>query len=171
VDLIEREERRVKINERFSSLRIIKYLFAILSYKQFRTIARKVRKKEGFVGSLYLLALEGRLINFLYRSLFSETIFESFFLIKQGYVTVNKKVITFPNAVINLYDILSFVYILKRRIYLFLAYRLIKEDNVLFSVLGCFFTSFRFLYCYIYKAPLESDFTYRRALDHKTENR
>lgn len=165
VDLIEREERRKKQNDRFASLRIIKHLFAILTYKQFRKIARIVRKKEGPVGNLFVLALEGRLINFLYRSLFTETIFESFFLIKQGYIIVNKKIITYPNYGVKLYEILSILPLLKRRVYIFLLTRIFIESNTLFNTLKFIFISFKFLYSYMYKLPHEKDIPYRSGKD------
>lgn len=171
VDLIERDKPRKRVNERFSSLRIVKYFFAIMSYKQFRLLAKKIRRKEGFVGDLYLLALEGRLINILYRALFVENIFESFFLIKQSYVTVNKKVIKYPNYTINLFDIVSFLPLLKRRVFLFIYCRVCIEKQLLFGLLRFFFTSFIFLYFYLYKMPQDYDFPYRKGTDFKQPNR
>lgn len=171
VDLIEREERRKKQNERFASLRIIKHFFAILTYKQFRKLARIVRKKEGPVGNLFVLALEGRLINFLYRSLFTETIFESFFLIKQGYILVDKHIITYPNYNVNLYEILSVLPLIKRRFYLFLLTRIFIEKNIFFNTLNFIFISFRFLFSYMYKLPNEKDIPYRSGKDYNFGSR
>jgi hypothetical protein len=61
--------------------------------------------------------------------------------------------------------------LLKRRVYLFLAYRILKENNILFNTLGFIFISFRFLYSYIYKPPFTEDFPYRRGLDYSSSFR
>jgi len=87
--------RRKRENYRYIKIRIVKYFFVFLSYKQFRRLAKLAKLKSGLFEHTYLLFLEGRLVNFLYRTGFMETLFQSFYYIKGGFVFINAKSSTF----------------------------------------------------------------------------
>jgi ribosomal protein S4 len=89
IDLLRRKVVRKRLKWRFITLRLVKFYYSLLSYKQFRKLARLAKKKDGLFENNYILALEGRLVNFLYRTCLIESIFKSFFFIKSGFITLN----------------------------------------------------------------------------------
>lgn len=90
IDLVKPRYRYKRWNFRFVTLRLVKFFYSILSYKHFRLMSRLAKKKVGLYEQNYLFFLEGRLINYLYRTGVFDTIFKSFFFIRSGFVTINK---------------------------------------------------------------------------------
>ena len=88
-------KRRKRVNYRYVKIRIVKCFFVFLSYKQFRRLAKLAKLKSGLFEHTYLLFLEGRLVNFLYRTGFMETLFQSFYYIKGGFIFINLESSTF----------------------------------------------------------------------------
>lgn len=89
IDILRRKMVRHKHKWSFITLRLVKFYYSLLSYKQFRNLARLAKKKDGLFENNYVLSLEGRLVNFLYRTSLVDTIFNSIRLIKNGFVTIN----------------------------------------------------------------------------------
>lgn len=103
------------LKKRFASLRLVKLFFLTLTYKQFNKMARRARTKDGFFGDHFLCALEGRLISLLYRTSFVSNMFESLFYIKNSFVTLNRKVVSYTNSVASLFAIISFHPLIKKK--------------------------------------------------------
>jgi ribosomal protein S4 len=91
LDVVAIRERKKRFKKRFTSLRLVKLYYLTLVYKQFKKVARTARKKDGFFEGHYCLALEGRLIAFLYRTGFVASLFESLAYTKNALLTVNHK--------------------------------------------------------------------------------
>lgn len=96
-------------------------------------MARGARKKDGYFEGHYCLALEGRLITFVYRSGFVCTMFEALRAVKRHYVTVNKRLLTYANQKVKLYQLLGIHPSVKKRIYFDLLVRLCINRRSLFN--------------------------------------
>jgi hypothetical protein len=70
LDIIAPRRRFRFLKKRFISLRVVKLFYLTLTYKQFKRLARIASKKDGLFEKQFCLLLEGRLISFLYRTLF-----------------------------------------------------------------------------------------------------
>jgi ribosomal protein S4 len=88
-------KKRKRVSYRYVTIRIVKCFFVFLSYKKFRRLAKLAKLKSGLFEHTYLLFLEGRLVNFLYRTGFMETLFQSFYYIRGGFIFINSKSSTY----------------------------------------------------------------------------
>lgn len=148
-----------RFNKRFVSIRAVRFFYLTLTYRQFNKMADKAQIKDGFFESNFILALEGRLISFLYRTGFVFNMFDSLYLVKNSFVTLNRKVINYPNAVAKPFDILSFHPFIKRKILFDLLCRriIVGSDLRLIRWSKFLFISTFFLFSYIYRGPFETD--------------
>jgi len=80
LNVVETYRRRKRENFRYVRIRIVKFFFVFLSYKQFRRLARQAKLQSGVFEHNYLLFLEGRLVNFLYRTGFMDHYFNLFII-------------------------------------------------------------------------------------------
>jgi hypothetical protein len=64
IDLIEKRVVRKKLKWRFVTLRLTKFYYSLLSYKQFKSLARLAKRKDGLFEHNFVLFSEGRLVNF-----------------------------------------------------------------------------------------------------------
>jgi hypothetical protein len=124
----------------------------LLSFKYFKRLARLAKKKDGLYEHNFVLFLESRLVNFLYRTSLVESIFQALFYVKGGYVTLNRKVCSFPNKRCSLFDFLSFLPIILYDILLVFFFRLTMH-LVLHPPLRYMFISFIFVFGFIFKLP------------------
>jgi len=122
------------------------------------------KKRDGLYENNYVLALEGRLVNFLYRTSLVENIFKSFFYVKSAFVTVNWKVITFSNQKCELFDIVSFLPLVLYDLILYYFYRL-NSRLILHPPLRFFYISFIFFFCFIFRQPFKVDIPNRNVID------
>lgn len=143
IDVIEKRTTFKKWKFRFVTLRLVKYFYSILSYKQFRRISRIAKCKIGLYEENYLLLLEGRLINFLYRTGLVETIFQSYYYIKAGFININSKIKTYPNDRIGIFDIMTFSPLISPFIYCDYFIR-IYQFIILHPPIRCVFVSIFF---------------------------
>lgn len=124
IDLIEPRTFFRKAKQRFVNLRLVKFYYVLLDYHHFKKINRLAKRKDGLHEQHYILALEGRLVNILYRSTFVDNIFRSIYYIKAGFVTVNWRVYTYFNVKIKLFQIISFLPLILYDIICLYFYRL-----------------------------------------------
>jgi len=89
-----------------------------LPYRYFRRISRIAKRKTGLYESNYLFLLEGRLVNFIYRTGIVNTIFKSLYLVKGGFISINNFVKTHTNALVKMFDIVSFSPLIRINLYL-----------------------------------------------------
>jgi len=164
IDVIRRHVRRKRLKWRFVTLRLVRFYYSLLSYKQFRKIGRLAKKKDGLYEHNFILFLEGRLVNFLYRTSLVENIFKSIYYIKGGFITLNKKVCTYFNEPCSLFDILSFLPLVLYDIMLLYIYRL-SMRIILHPPLRYMFISFIFFFSFMFKAPFRKDIPNRKIID------
>ena len=152
IDIIKPKVFKRFLPKRFLSLRLVKYFYLTLRYRQFYTIARKAHKKDGFFEHFYCLGLEGRLITFLYRSCFVTNMFESLNLIRGCFIALNRKVISYVNQTVLLFEILSFHPSIKSKIYveLLLRFFFLIILCLVYLVIFIFLFDFYLLICFNY---------------------
>jgi hypothetical protein len=149
---------------RFVTLRYVKFYYSLFSYKQFKRLGRLAKKKDGLYEHNFILFLEGRLVNFLYRTTLVDNIFKAIRLVKGGYVTINYKVCTFFNKKCELFDILSFLPIMLHEILLVFIFRL-SMRLLLHPPLRFIYVSFIFVFCFMFKFPKRRDIANRKIVD------
>ena len=159
------EKRKKKVTLKFASIRVVKFFYLTLKYKHFKLMARNSRKKDGYFGHHYCLALEGRLLSFVYRTGFVSNLFEALHSVKTGFVSLNNKIITFPNHPTGLFKILSFHPIIKSKIYFDLYTRIIYDRRTIFPPSDFMFISYWFLFAYIHTYPTENNFILPKTID------
>ena len=152
------------INYRYVKIRIVKFFFVFLSYKKFRRIAKIAKQKSGLFEHNYLLLLEGRLVNFLYRVGFMETLYQSLYYIKGGFIFINSKSSTFINQTVKIFDIVTFHPIIYPFIF-FDYYSRLCKNLVLHPPIRCLFVSFFFLFFYFFKQPKKKDYPNKQFVD------
>ena len=119
-------------------------------------MARLAKRIAGLFQTNFLLLLEGRLLHFLYRSGFVDTLFKSCYIIKSGFVSINSKVITFFNSRVKVFDIVSFSPRLMPYIYCDYIMRM-YYFMLLHPPMRCMFVSYIFLFFYFFKNPVKRD--------------
>jgi len=124
---------RRRLKKAFTSLRWTRLFYIVLSYKQFRRMARRAHRKDGFFEGHYCLALEGRVGNFLYRTGFVATLFEALVLVRGACVTIRGRREDFAHAAVGLYKLLRLHAAAKYQVYGALALRLCANAKGLFN--------------------------------------
>jgi ribosomal protein S4 len=164
VDIIQRRVFKKKIKKRFVSLRLVKLFYLTLQYHQFRQLARRTRLLDGCYEHNFFLALEGRLVSFVYRTSFIPNIFQCIQLVRRGGVVVEKSVQNYVNYHVTINRVVRFTSLVKRLIYISLLYRLGRQ-LVLFNPPRYIFVSYYFLYCYMKRPPRRRDLVFPISLD------
>lgn len=96
----------------------------------------------------YILALEGRLVNILYRSTFVDSLFNAIYYVKGGFITLNWKVHTFFNVKVKVLDFVSFLPIILYDIIVFYFYRLAMH-LIIHPPVRFLYISFFFFFFYV----------------------
>lgn len=164
VDIIQRRVFKRKIKRRFVSLRLVKLFYLTMHYRQFRQLARTTRLLDGCFEHNFLLALEGRLISFVYRTSFLPNLFQCIKLVRKGGVMIEKTLYNHVNCRIPINTFVKFTSLAKRLIYISLLYRLGRQ-LVLFNPPRYMFVSYSFLYCYMKRPPRRRDLVFPISLD------
>jgi len=164
LDVIDRPLIRKKLKQRFVSLRLVKLFYINYSYKNFRQLATRMRRKYGMFEWNFLLQLEGRLMSFLYRTSLLSNPFQCMQFIKQGHVLVNLRYVPYVNYRVQVGDFVGFSDLGKKIVYLALLYRL-KYRLTLFNAPGYMFVSYTFMFSYMKRAPLRKQLVFPIAVD------
>lgn len=164
IDTVEKRIFKKKWKRKFLTLRLVKFFYAFLSYKQFRRMARLAKRKSGLFETNYILALEGRIVNFIYRTGIVDTIFHAYYFVKGGFITKNWKIITFPNETVNLFDIVSFLPFIFCDRWADYYFRLF-HFNLVHPPMRCMFVSIIFLFFYFFIPPNRKDIPNRKIID------
>lgn len=104
---MERPQPKSSLKQRFVSLRLVKLFYVTLSYRQFRGLARHMRRRQGVFEENFLLALESRVASLIYRMTFLGNPFHCLEFVRQGHVFVSGKCVTRPNSPVALHQLLS----------------------------------------------------------------
>jgi ribosomal protein S4 len=162
--LTEQQKRRRSMNVRFVSLRLVKLYYITYSYRQFRALARTMRRRRGAFEENFLLALESRLAPLLYRLTFIGNPFHCLDFIRRGFVFVEGRGQRKPNTVFGLHQLLTLSGLGRRWVYHELQLRL-ATGRLLFNVPRYLKVSFFFLYAYQIRPPRRQDLVFPIALD------
>lgn len=106
--IIDRHQVRRPLKERFVSLRLVKLYYLRYSYRQFRTLARSMRRRQGAFEENFLLALESRAAPLLYRMTLLANPFHCLAFVRQGHMLLAFKTLNQPNRIIPLHQLLTF---------------------------------------------------------------
>lgn len=98
LDMVERVQRKRKYHKRFVTLRLVKLYYINIAYHQFRALARRTRRMDGRFEWNFLLALEARIVSYIYRTSLVANPFQCIQLIKQGYVAINNRYTPYVNT-------------------------------------------------------------------------
>jgi ribosomal protein S4 len=101
IDSFSKPKQRKRFKKTMFSLRLLRLFYVNLSYRNFRTMAIKARKKRGSYHMNYLYLLEGRIISVFFRSGFVNTMFDSIRFIKLGYARIDKICISNPYYLVS----------------------------------------------------------------------
>lgn len=164
IDLIERRNYFKRWKRKFFILRLIKYFYVFLKYRQFKKLARYSKRRAGLFETNYILALECRLVNFLYRMGIVESLFESFYVIKSGFVTKNWKIVSYPNEIVDIFDIVSFLPIYLYHRFMIFFSRLF-DYIILFPKMRCAFFSIFFFFFYLFTSPKKKDIQNKKLIN------
>jgi len=164
LDIIDKPIKKNKLKHRFVSLRLLKLFYINITYRQFRNLAFKMRRKAGNFEENYLMTLECRLLSVLYRTSLIPNPFQCIQLIRQGYVLINLKNVWNINSKIDINCLLNFVPMFKKYIYINLIKRLLKK-RTLFNPPTYMFVSYVFLFSYMNRPPRRKDLIYPISLD------
>jgi hypothetical protein len=164
IDIIQRRVFKKKMKKRFVSLRLVKLFYLTLHYHQFRQLAQRTRRLAGCFEHNFFLALEGRLVSFVYRTSFIPNPFQCIEIVKRGNVTIEGVVQGHINYLIQLNQLVSFIPSFKRLIYLSLLYRLAR-GAILFNPPRYIYVSFIFLFTYMTRPPHRRDLVFPISLD------
>lgn len=149
---------------RFVSLRLVKLYYINYSYKQFRKLAKIIRRHHGVFETNFLLALESRAAPLLYRMTLLANPFHCLDFVRQGHLFVSSRSLRSPNHKVGLHKLITFTGLGHRWIYHELFYRLARR-RLLFNVPSYITVSFFFLWGYQRRAPLRQDLIFPIALD------
>lgn len=164
LDLIKKQKLRRKMKERFISLRLVKLFYITFSYRQFRQLALTMRSKIGAFEENYLLALEGRLLSYLYRTSLMTNPFQCIEFIKRGNILINFRLENHYNFRVPINTLVTFSSYGKRLIYMNVIPRL-KAKRTLFNVPKYMYLSYIFLYSYMTRPPRGTDLIFPVAID------
>lgn len=162
VDDLHRPKKPLK--QRFVTLRLVKLFYLTYSYRQFRHLARTMRRRQGAFEENFLLALESRLAPLVYRMTFLANPFHCLSFVRQGHVFVQEQCQNKPNFRVPLHQLITFSDLGRRWVYHELANRL-GCRRVLFNVPTYLVVSFFFLFGYQRRPPLRRDLIFPVALD------
>lgn len=165
MEQLQERQRKKKINKSFSSIRLVRLFYLILTYKAFKALARKAHQKDGYFEGHYCLALEGRLVTMVYRSGFVATMFEALGAVRRRLVTVNKRLLDYPNQQLKLYHMVSFHPLFKKRAYFNLWVRIALNRRSLFNGPRYLYLSHWFLFSFMITYPLAKDLAMPKAID------
>lgn len=165
LDILNIRPKRRRIKKKFASIRFIKWFYLILSYKQFKSMARQARKKDGYFEGNYCLLLEGRLVSVIYRSGFVGSMFDSLNNVRKGYIVLERKIASHPNKKVSLYNMVSFHPWVKRKAFWDLFVRVVGDRRCLFNGVAYMFISFWFLFVFMVRLPFRKDLAMPKFID------
>lgn len=120
VDVINPKRKRGKLSNFYKLLKERRKILAFYGFVrkyQLKRILKVSKELQGNVIDNTILSLEMRLITVIYRMNFCNTIFEAKQRIKEGYILVNKEVITLPNFRVKEGDIIEIKDKFKNKVY------------------------------------------------------
>lgn len=153
-----------KMKPRFVSVRLTRIYFISLKDHQFRRILKRCAFLDGNMEDHYLYALEGRLLNVVYRCNYFHNFYEAMDVIKKGFFTVDRKVVTSINYKVPLFTFLR----LDRDWIPFMKAMLkhrAKDCSFLFPTPKYIYISYVFFFSYLISLPKKDQLVYPFDID------
>lgn len=164
LDVVKKEKKPKRMKYRFASLRLTKIFYITMTYRQFRKLARIMRRKRGAFENNFLMSLEGRLMSYIYRTSLLTNPFYCMKFIQQGHILINLKCEKHYNYKLSIYKLITFSALGKRMLYKFLLKRL-SSARTYFNVPRFIYMSYLFFYNYIIKLPIRGDLVFPASTD------
>lgn len=146
------------------SLRLVRYYYVILNYKQLRKLGKLASRDDGFFEENFCYRLEGRLCCLIHRTQLLINMFSSIYFIRTNNVLVNKKILNKPNTLINIGDIVCFV----KDNFQFLRFNFFiraERDGFFSSVPRYLFNSYKMRFFSLLAYPREVDLAFPMYFD------
>jgi hypothetical protein len=86
IDVVKYFPKKKRLFKRLVTLHLIKLFYLVLSQKDFRRLAIKAKKQDGYYERNFVWLLEGRIVSILYRTNYLANMFDSINLVKSGVV-------------------------------------------------------------------------------------
>lgn len=162
-DKHEPKRKRIK-NKRFVAVRMAKFFFMTLNFRQFQRISRKAMGQLGSYGSNLLLLLEARLNSFVYRAGFFYSTYRATYFIKLGIFAHDRKIISYSNSTVGVGSMVTVIP--EFHFYIrYVNYRRYQETNLLFAHPKYMYV-LSFLFCaYMERRPIKQDMVYPITID------
>lgn len=163
VFVFKRKDRR-KMKKRFVSLRLVKLYYVILKYRHFRKIASLAGRRDGFFQSNFCYRLEGRLCAVIYRTNLVSSMFSAIHFVTTSNVLVNRQLITRPNTLVKIGDVVNFL----QDHYIFFRFNLfsrLRWRGVFFSPPRYMFTSYKLNLFSLLSYPQDLDLAFPMKFD------
>jgi hypothetical protein len=164
IDIINPERWKRSLPKKYVSIRILRLYYLNYSYRQFRRMAKKISKRDGSFEVNFILALEGRLINAVYRTGLVANIFECMEIVSDGHFLINQSRLGHLNHSIRLTDLLAFSSEYKWILYYRLMSRIARR-SILFNAPKYLFVSYKLLVAYFKREPREKDLVFPTTID------
>jgi ribosomal protein S4 len=148
----------------FLAVRLVRLFYLTYNYRQLRKIILGAHGKVGFYEENLAIALESRLMCFLYRTGFVSSLFSSIDFIKAVTVLINNVFIEFIHYKVLVGDLLTFGHYGRAILFLRLIKRL-RKRAAFFPHAPFLFISFHLLCAYYLRPPRMSELIFPVRLD------
>lgn len=155
IDLDKPARRRKRQKWWFVRRRLSRLFYLTLSYAQFRKLAYVASKKEGSWESSFIMLVENRVLGMLYRMQVNLNVFELRWFVLLGKVYVNNKRVTYYNAAVHYFEIMTFT----EKTSYFLRLNIIerfKSRSMYFGIPRYLFVSYKHMFAFVFKEPKRS---------------
>lgn len=159
IDLDQPQRIKKKFKRHFIIRKFSRLFYLTLSYSQFKRLAHVATRMEGSWESNFIMLIENRVLGMLYRMQVLLNVFELKSFIIRGKVLINNKKITYYNALINYYDIVTFSEFDSVQI----RYDIIKRfsrGSLYFNIPRYMFISYKLMFAFVFTEPKRKDLSF-----------
>lgn len=164
IDIVDPKPYEKRIKKTFTGIRLLKYFYLTLEYKQYRKMSIRAVKRDGYYEQWYCLFLEGRIITLFLRANFVKSMFESIAFLKKNGALLNNKHVNYLNFNVNVGDFLRIypkhIPLIKNNIFS----RALK-GNFLSNASRYFFVNYKLFYLTLFKYPTNKDLSFPVKVD------
>jgi len=152
INFIDYKKKSKKVFKKILTIRLIQLFYLVLRLEQFRKIAIKAKKQDGFYERNYIWLLEGRIVSVIYRLNFVPNMFESIIFVKLGFLHINKIKLFHINYLVPLMVFIRFHPLIKGTIF-WTLFRRIKRRAILNCKPSYIYLSYFFLTFFLKRVP------------------
>ena len=149
--------KRLKKGEEYLSLQLVRLFYIIYTFKQLKSLIKKVKRADFIFEDKFILLMECKLPSFIYRSSFFSNMFESINFIKSGSLWINKKMVYNLYYTIKVMDFVGFCISSKSFIF-WTFFKRIRRRAFLFLFPKYMFISLVFFLIILIRLPKSKEF-------------